>query len=139
MQNVLEERKAKGKEDIEGQDASPLPQGYDALKQGTAVQTKLCGGKPFSYAFAPATDYYLKAHLFGDIFSRDILTHSEREIVTVSALASMPGVEPQLKAHIMGAKNMGVSDGRVQPASPRDKPPGGTLRGEISFVFIGGV
>ena len=113
LQNVLEERKAKGKEDIEGQDASPLPQGYDALKQGTAVQTKLCGGKPFNYAFAPATDYYLKAHLFGDIFSRDVLTHSEREIVTVSALASMPGVEPQLKAHIMGAKNMGVSDAEI--------------------------
>lgn len=110
LQSVLEDRKAQGIEDKEGKDASPLPAGYDALAQGTEVQTELGGGKPFNYTFAPATDYYLKAHLFGDIFARDVLTHAEREILTVSALASIKGVEPQLKAHVRGAKNMGVSD-----------------------------
>ena len=118
LQSVLEERKAKGIEDGQGNDASPLAPDYDALAQGTAVQTKLRGGKPFDYAFAPATDYYLKAHLFGDIFARDILTHAEREIVTVSALASMQGVESQLKSHIGGAKNMGVGDAEIH-AIPR--------------------
>ena len=113
LQIVLEERKAKGPEDDEGEDASPLAPDYDALKQGAEVQTKLRGGKPFDYAFAPATDYYLKAHLFGDIFARDILSHAEREIVTVSALASMQGVEPQLKSHISGARNMGVGDAEI--------------------------
>ena len=113
LQSVLEDRKAKGIEDRQGNDASPLAPDYDALAQGTAVQTKLRGGQPFDYAFAPATDYYLKAHLFGDIFARDILTHAEREIVTVSALASMQGVESQLKSHISGAKNMGVSDEEI--------------------------
>ena len=110
LQSVLENRQKQGIVDQDGKDASPLSSDYDALKQGTAVQTQLRGGKPFNYLFAPATDYYLKAHLFGDIFARDILTHSEREIVTVSALASMQGVEPQLKSHISGARNMGVSD-----------------------------
>ena len=118
LQSVLADRKAKGIEYRQGKDASPLAPDYDALAQGTAVQTKLCGGKPFDYAFAPATDYYLKAHLFGDIFARDILTHAEREIVTVSALASMQGVEPQLKSHISGARNMGVSDEEIH-AIPR--------------------
>jgi len=113
LQVVLERRKVQGLADTEGKEASPLVPDYDALKQGTEVQTKLCGGKPFNYAFAPATDYYLKAHLFGDIFARDILTHAEREIVTVSALASMQGVELQLKSHISGAKNMGVSDEEI--------------------------
>lgn len=113
LQAVVAERKEKGLPTTEGRDASPLPKDYDALKQGTEVQTKL-SGKAFDYTFAPATDYYLKAHLFGDIFARDVLSHTDREIVTVSALASMQGVEPQLLAHVRGARNMGVSDDELR-------------------------
>ena len=108
LQAVTEQRKQQGITDVEGRDASPLPAGYDALTVGTAVQTKL-SGKPFNYTFAPATDYYLKAHLFGDIFARDVLSHADREIVTVSALAGIEGVKPQLLAHAAGALNMGVT------------------------------
>ena len=97
----------------EGSEASPLPSDFDALKEGTRVQTQLTG-KPFDYAFAPATDYYLKAHLFGDIFARDNLTYADRELVTVSALSGLQGVEPQLKAHIAGARNMGVTEEQLQ-------------------------
>jgi lipid A disaccharide synthetase len=64
-----------------GRDADPLPSDYDALKQGTEVQTKLTG-VPFNYEFAPQADYYLKAHLFGDIFARNNLTFADREVVT---------------------------------------------------------
>ena len=97
----------------EGSEASPLPSDFDALKEGTRVQTQLTG-KPFDYTFAPATDYYLKAHLFGDIFARDNLTYADRELVTVSALSGLQGVEPQLKAHIAGARNMGVTEEQLQ-------------------------
>ena len=97
----------------EGEEASPLPADYDALKEGTHVQTMLVG-KAFNYDFAPATDYYLKAHLFGDIFARDILTYADRELITVSALAGLEGVEPQLAAHIAGARNMGVTEEQLQ-------------------------
>lgn len=113
LQKVLAERRQRGIADDEGRDASPLPAGYDALRQGTEVQTKL-SGKPFSYDFAPATDYYLKAHLFGDIFARDNLTHAERELVTVSALSGLEGVEPQLKSHVSGARNMGLSAAEIR-------------------------
>ncbi|MBR4176595.1 MAG: cupin domain-containing protein [Bacteroidales bacterium] len=91
-----------------GDESTPLPSGYDALKQGTEVQTKL-SGQPFNYDFCPAEDYYLKAHLFGDIFARDLLTHADRELVTVSALSGLEGVMPQLQAHARGALNMGVT------------------------------
>ena len=95
--------------DVEiGAESSPLPDAYDALKQGTEVQTKL-SGQPFNYDFCPAEDYYLKAHLFGDIFARDLLTHADRELVTVSALSGLEGVMPQLQAHVRGALNMGVT------------------------------
>ena len=97
----------------EGPDASPLPSDYDALRDGTRVQTKL-SGKPVHIDFAPQTDYYLKAHLFGDIFARDVLTPAEREMATVSAISALPGCEPQLQAHIRGARNMGVSEADLQ-------------------------
>ena len=113
LQNVVESRKSKDKRVIMGEDASPLGDDYDALKEGTRVQTQLTG-KPFDYEFAPATDYYLKAHLFGDIFARDNLTYADRELVTVSALSGLQGVEPQLKAHIAGARNMGVTEEQLQ-------------------------
>ena len=117
LQNVVESPdevlKSKDKRVIMGEDASPLSDDYDALKEGTRVQTQLVG-KAFEYEFAPATDYYLKAHLFGDIFARDNLTYADRELVTVSALSGLEGVEPQLKAHIAGARNMGVSEEQLQ-------------------------
>lgn len=112
LQQVLAERKAKGIIDEEGKDADALPEDFDALKEGTAVQTRLSGGA-FDYTFAPATDYYLKAHLFGDIFARNNLTFPERELVTISALSGIKGVEPQLKAHVRGAKNMGLTDAEI--------------------------
>jgi alkylhydroperoxidase/carboxymuconolactone decarboxylase family protein YurZ/quercetin dioxygenase-like cupin family protein len=109
LKAVLEERQTNGLNTVPGSEADPLPSNYDALKQGTEVQAQL-SGQPFNYSFAPQTDYYLKAHLFGDIFARNNLSHSDREIVTVSAIACLPGCEPQLKAHVAGALNMGVKE-----------------------------
>ena len=113
LQRVVGDREAKGVKVLAGSEASALPKDYDALKQGTEVQTQL-SGQPFNYDFCPAEDYYLKAHLFGDIFARDILTHADRELVTVSALAGLEGVEPQLNAHVRGAHNLGVTDEQLQ-------------------------
>ena len=122
LQKVLTRREAAGIKDNPGKDADPLPAGYDALKQGTTIQTQLTG-KPFDYSFVPATDYYLKAHLFGDIFARNNLNFADREIVTVSAISALPGCEPQLIAHVSGARNMGVSDAelRALPALLEEK------------------
>ena len=113
LQKVLTRREAAGIKDDPGREADPLAADYDALKQGTAVQTQL-SGKPFDYSFVPATDYYLKAHLFGDIFARNNLSFADREIVTVSAISALPGCEPQLIAHVSGARNMGVSDAELR-------------------------
>ena len=113
LQKVIDQRKANGQSIDEGTDASPLPSNYDALKQGTEVQTQL-SGQPFDYAFCPAEDYYLKAHLFGDIFARDNLTFADRELVTVSALSGLENVMPQLIAHVRGALNMGLTEAQLR-------------------------
>lgn len=108
LQKTLTEREAQGKTSQTGEEFT-LPGNFHSLEKGTEVQTKLIGGKPFNYAFAPRIDYYLKAHLFGDIFASDVLTQAEREIVTVSAISALEGCESQLRSHVSGALNMGVS------------------------------
>lgn len=47
LQSVINNRRQQGKPCEEGKDADPMAEGYDALKQGTEVQTKL-SGKPFN-------------------------------------------------------------------------------------------
>ena len=140
LQQVIKERTKAGLRLEEGREADLLPKEYDALSQGTEVQTQLCGGQPFTYTFAPQTDYYLKAHLFGDIFARNNLTFADREVVTVSAISALPGCEPQLQAHVSGARNMGVSDDALKemPALLEAKVGAAEaerLRGALASVF----
>lgn len=115
LQKVLADRKAQGVDDNEGK-SWIRPIVWDkaelALQQGSEVQTQL-SGKPFNYDFCPQDDYYLKSHLFGDIFAGDQLTPADRELVTVAALCSLKGVEPQLAAHKAGAVNMGNTKEQV--------------------------
>ena len=98
-----------------------------ALKQGTEVQTKL-SGRSFDYNFCPQDDYYLKSHLFGDIFASDQLSAADREIVTVAALSGLEGVVPQLAAHKQGAVNMGNSQELVDKLCAWLDSEGYTLR-----------
>lgn len=108
---VLDERKTAGINDAVGREASPLPTDKTPLELGTAVQTRISGGPVQGgvMAFAPAIDYYLKAHLFGDIFGRDNLTEADREVATLSALASLEGAESQFRSHVRIATNVGVT------------------------------
>ena len=98
-----------------------------ALTPGTEVQTELCG-RPFDYDFCQQDDYYLKSHLFGDIFAGDQLSHADREIVTVAALSGLDKVAPQLAAHKQGAVNMGNSQALVDELCAWLNHEGYTLR-----------
>ena len=99
--------------------AASMPRGSlgeRALMVGTANQTKLCGGpvKGALFDFHPQLDEYLKTHLFGDIFARDVLDWRTREIVTIAALAARPETAPQMKAHIAIGKVNGVTDAQAK-------------------------
>ena len=98
-----------------------------AFELGKKNQTQL-SGRAFDYAFCPQDDYYLKAHLFGDIFAGDQLSHADREIVTVAALSGLEGVAPQLAAHKAGAVNMGNSQELVDELCAWLDSEGYTLR-----------
>jgi 4-carboxymuconolactone decarboxylase len=113
---VAGERKANGKKDTIGKEASPVDDnqkyqtGKNTLQKLTHREEKtLCGAN----AFVPAIDVFLKEHLFADIFSRDILNYQQRELITVAALAAMTGVEPQLQAHIGIGLNTGITENQL--------------------------
>ena len=94
-----------------GDEGKALPLNANKNQIGEEMQTKLSGRKVSGgiFDFAPTINDYLKEHLFADIFSRGILSNQEREIATISALASMNGVESQLNSHINIGKNTGLS------------------------------
>jgi alkylhydroperoxidase/carboxymuconolactone decarboxylase family protein YurZ len=93
-----------------------LPACKSSIELGTEIQTRL-SGKPVTgaiYTFAPAIDQFLKGHLFGDIFGRDNLDFQSREIATISALANMGGVNPQLQAHFNIGLNVGLTEAQMR-------------------------
>ena len=112
LSNTADEREKNGIKTEMGKESTPVPQNRNSLEYGTKVQTDIVGMevKGGIYEFAPMADVYLKTHLFGDIFGQDIFDYKTREIITVSALASMDGVNPQLQAHIGISRNVGVTD-----------------------------
>ena len=112
---LLEERKAQGIRDEIGREATPIPADTDVRARGKAIQTQVSGRevKGGVFDFAPVVNEYLQAHLFGDIFLRDLLTFEDREIATVAALAGL-GVEPQLRSHLNAALNVGVTEAQLK-------------------------
>lgn len=108
---VRDQRKAEGIIDPMGKEPNPFPDGDSSLEIGKAVQTELAG-RPVAgplFDFAPGINQLLQRHLFGDLFARGILDRKDREIATVAALASLDGVDAQLKAHIGIATNVGLT------------------------------
>ena len=117
LERVIGERKTQGIKDNEGK-PFVRPAAWDdaalALKLGTEMQTRDEGGTPWDYTFCPQADYYMKSHLFGDIYASDQLSPAERELVTVAALSAMDGVKPQFEGHKECAVFMGNTKEQVE-------------------------
>lgn len=118
LMKVVEQRRAAGKTDRTGRDAGVPPSQPDRDTRGAWVRAGLAGvtelGEPQGFQrFAPEVDGYLKQHLFGDIFGRDLLSFLDREVATVAALAAMPGTSSQLAFHVRAARNAGLSESQL--------------------------
>lgn len=62
---------------------------------------------------APDFARYLIEFPFGDIYSRPGLDLRSREMAVVAALTAMGNAAPQLKVHIGGALNVGVTPAEI--------------------------
>ena len=119
LMTVVEDRQAQGIQDEVGREATPQQEGEDKYKEGKKVLEELTGqpqdGPKRGYAaFSPIIEVFLKEHLFADIFGRDILTYTQREIATLSALISMGGVEPMAQGHMGIALNIGITETQLE-------------------------
>jgi 4-carboxymuconolactone decarboxylase len=115
---VLDERTAKGVHDQAGPEAKKV-EGTDKYEKGRKTLEELTG-KPQSgpltgaNAFAPGIDAFLKEHLFADIFGRGILTYQQRELATITVLATLPGLGSQLQSHIGMGMNTGLNEAQLR-------------------------
>jgi alkylhydroperoxidase/carboxymuconolactone decarboxylase family protein YurZ len=115
FKEVVEERKAMDLKDKPGREASPVSDKFNRYERGEKAQMIVTGLTAEQlttlFAFNPLMDVFLKEHLFADIFDRDILTYIERELVTVTSLASVH--DPFVRSHIVGALNVGVTTNQL--------------------------
>lgn len=114
LQTLTEDRKKNGIVDTAGAQPLLIDQSTCRYELGKSNLEKLTGqpenGPKTGYAaFVPTIEVFLKEHLFADVFSRGILSFQDRELITVSALTSMGGVEAQLQSHLKIAKKQGLT------------------------------
>ncbi len=119
LMKVIADRKAKGIIDLQGPVATVITDTASRYERGKKTLEKLTGikdtGPKTGYAaFAPQIEVFLKEHLFADLFERDVLSYIDRELVTISVLASIGGVEPMLNSHINICLNLGLSPAQLQ-------------------------
>lgn len=121
LMTVLDERKKKGITDPMGKEASPITSRESKYERGKKVLEQLTGqpetGLKRGYsAFSPEIDVFLKEHLFTDIFERDVLSYTDRELTTISVLTSIGGVEPMLQGHLGICLHIGLTEPQLAQA-----------------------
>lgn len=137
---VLDERKAKGIKDQPGQEPTKVD-GAGKYEQGRKTLEELAG-KPQSgpltgaNAFAPGIDTFLKEHLFADIFGRGVLSYQQRELATITVLATLPGLGSQLQSHIGMGTHVGLTEPQLRESfSTLEKLIGKTQADEAKAVL----
>lgn len=115
---VLGERKAKGINDQQGREPSPLTDMRSKYDRGEEVQMQVSGWtkeelRSGMLGFYPKIDVILKEYVFADIYDSDVLNYADREIATVSAQMAMDGIDSIIQSHIGAAMNVGLTEEEV--------------------------
>ena len=115
LMSVLDERKKKGITDKMGKAATPISSQESKYERGKNILAILSGqsqdGPRSGYsAFSPEIEVFLKEHLFADLFERDVISYSDRELTTISVLTSIGGVEPMLQSHLGICLHLGLTE-----------------------------
>lgn len=116
---VLKQREDAGITDVQGATNTPVQSNQARYERGKKILEELTGvvepDKKTGYAaFAPDIEVFLKEHLFADLFERDILNYTQRELVTVGVLSGIGAVEPMLRSHLGICLNIGMTAGQLR-------------------------
>jgi len=112
FKEVLKERKSHGVIDEIGKEATKkqenrLTIGEHELSQLDNQQMERL--KNAYDDFSPELVQFILEYGYGDIFSRDNLSKKHRQIATIAVLTALGNSQPQLKFHINGGLNIGVT------------------------------
>ena len=83
--------------------------------QARRTYTRLFGVEPTPHPTDPELYEILQNQIFGEVFATGVLTDVERELLTVTVLATMQTL-PQLAAHVRGALSAGATPLQVREA-----------------------
>lgn len=64
-------------------------------------------------SISPDLGKYIIEFAFGEIYDREGLSLSEREMITIASLLTAGGCEPQLEVHINGSLNVGIPPEKI--------------------------
>ncbi|MFC4218945.1 carboxymuconolactone decarboxylase family protein [Flagellimonas marina] len=118
LKDILDERKKNGVDDPKGlSKQTKIPEGKTRLDVGVAQLEKLDVAPidKLNETFKDVSPDFMKYVLeygFSDILARPGLDYKTREMATISALTAL-GSTDQLKFHIRGAMNLGVTKEEV--------------------------
>jgi 4-carboxymuconolactone decarboxylase len=97
--------------DIFTMDSSRYTQGWQKLQEihgdrGTQVLNSLA-------EVSPDLARFIAEFAFADIYCRPELDAKTRQLITIASLTTLGHAQPQLKAHIHGALNVGCSEAEI--------------------------
>jgi len=113
LKEVLGERRAHGINDAIGKSPEASTQS-DRLQRGEEELSRLdnqqAGRLRTAFNdFSPELVRFTLEYGYADIFSRNNLDKKHRQIATIAALAALGNAQPQLKFHINGGLNIGLT------------------------------
>lgn len=119
FREVLNERKGKGINDLEGNVSNQkndrstrYSKGAEALSHLDSQQVQRM--EEAYHDFSPELVQFTLEYAFADIHSRKGLDKKYRQIATVAALATLGNAPSQLKFHINGALNVRVTEDEIK-------------------------
>jgi 4-carboxymuconolactone decarboxylase len=84
---------------------------------------------------APDLGRYVVEFGFGEIYQRPALDLRQRQLITITALATLGGAEPQLEVHVNAGLNVGLSAREIVEAMIHCVPYTGFPR-VLNAVFV---
>ena len=84
---------------------------------------------------APDLSRYVVEFAFGEIYQRPVLDLRQRQLVTISALTTLGGAEPQLEVHVNAGLNVGLTAREVVEAMLHCLPYTGFPR-VLNAIFV---
>jgi 4-carboxymuconolactone decarboxylase len=84
---------------------------------------------------APELGRYVIEFAYGDIYMRPVLDLRQRQLVTISALTTLGGAEPQVEVHVNAGLNVGLTAREIVEAMMHCIPYTGFPR-VLNAIFV---